>query len=58
MGRTMEVGCGPSVFLGFFGCPERILGVVEDLEELHGVRVQSDDRVVIIRGFVILQLVP
>ena len=31
------------------------LGVVEDLEELHGVRVQSDDRVVIIGGFVIYQ---
>ena len=31
--------------------PREDLGVVEELEELHGIRVQSDDGVVIIGGF-------
>jgi len=27
------------------------MGAVEELGELHGIRVQSDDRVIIIGGF-------
>ena len=54
MGRTAELGRGLSAFWASWESGED-LGVGEDLEKLHGVRVQSDDGVVIIGGFVNLQ---
>ena len=50
MGCTVELGQGPSEDWASLG-PGEDLGVVEELEELHNIRVQSDDRVVIISGF-------
>ena len=50
MGRTMELGRKPSVDWASLGS-RGDLGAVEELEELHGIRVQSDDGVVIIGGF-------
>ena len=50
MGRTAELGHGPSEDWASLG-PGEDLGVVEELVELHNIRVQSDDRVVIISGF-------
>ena len=50
MGRTVELGHGPSVYWAFFR-PGEDLGAVGELEELHGIRAQSDDGVVIIYGF-------
>jgi len=50
MGRTAELGHGPSADRPAWE-PREDLGVVGGLEELHGVRVQSDDGVVIIGGF-------
>ena len=50
MGRTAELGRGLSEDWASLG-PGEDLGAVEELVELHGIRVQSDDRVVIIGGF-------
>ena len=50
MGRTVELGREPSVDWTSLG-PGEDLGAVEKLEELHSIRVQSDDGVVIIGGF-------
>ena len=50
MGRTTELGYGPSTDWASFG-PGEDLGAVGELEELHGVRVRSNDGVVIICGF-------
>jgi hypothetical protein len=50
MGHTTELGCGPNTDWASLG-PREDLGAVGELEELHGVRVQSDDGVVIIGGF-------
>ena len=50
MGRTAELGCGPSTDWASLG-PGEDLDAVGELEELHGVRVQSDDGVVFIGGF-------
>ena len=50
MDRTAMLGRGPSVYWASLG-PEEDLGAVGELEELQDVRVQSDDRVVIIGGF-------
>ena len=50
MGRTTELGHGLSAFWASWESGED-LGAAEELEELHGVRVQSDDGVVIICGF-------
>ena len=49
-GRTVVLGCGPSADRASWNSGED-LGVWEELEELHGVRVQSDNGVVIIGGF-------
>ena len=46
----MELGHRPSVYWASRE-PGEDLGVVGELEILYGVRVQSDDRVVIIGGF-------
>ena len=54
MGHTAVLGRRPSVYWASLE-PGEDLGAVEELEELHGVRVQSDDGVVIIGGFVIHQ---
>ena len=48
--RTLVSGHGPSAYRVSLE-PEEDLGVLEELEELHGVWVQSDDGVVIIGGF-------
>ena len=48
--RTAELGRGPSVDWASLG-PGEDLGAVEELEEFHSIRVQSDDGVVIIGGF-------
>ena len=56
MGRTAMLGRGLSVYWASLE-PGEDLGAVEELEELHGVRVQSNDGVVIIGGFVIHQTV-
>ena len=50
MSRTAELGREPSVDWASLGS-RGDLGAVEELEELHGIWVQSDDRVVIIGGF-------
>ena len=50
MGRTTEWGCGLSASWASSGSGED-LGAVGQLEPLHVIRVQSDDRVVIIDGF-------
>ena len=50
MGRTTELGHGPSACRASWE-PGEDLGAVGELEELHGVRMQSDDGVVIIGGF-------
>ena len=49
MGRTVELGRGPSACWASLG-PGEDLCAVEELEELHGIWVQSDDRVVSIGG--------
>ena len=49
-GRTVEPGRGPSAHWASLGSGED-LGAVEELVELYGIRVQSDDGVVIIGGF-------
>ena len=54
MGRTTELGHGPSVDWASWE-PGEDLGVVRELQMIHGIRVQNDDRVVIIGGFVIYQ---
>ena len=46
----MELGRGLSEDRASLG-PGEDLGAVEKLEELHSIRVQSDDGVVIIGGF-------
>ena len=51
MGRIVELSRGPSTDWASLG-PREDLGVVEELEELQCVRVQSGDGVVIIGGFV------
>ena len=50
MGRTEELGRVLSDRWASLG-PEDDLGAVGELKELHGIRVQSDDGVVIIGGF-------
>ena len=50
MGCTTELGRRLSEDWASLG-PGEDLSVVEELEELHGIRVQSDHRVVIIGGF-------
>ena len=50
MGRTAELGHGSSVDWASLG-PGEDLGAVEELEEFHGIRMQSDNGVVIIGGF-------
>jgi len=50
MGHTTELGRELNAYWASLE-PGEDLGVVEELEELHDVRVQSDDRVVIIGGF-------
>ena len=50
MSSIVESGRGPSADLASLG-PGEDLGAVGELEELQDVRVQSDDRVVIIGGF-------
>ena len=50
MGRTAELGRGPSACRASWE-PGEDLGAVGELEELHGVRIQSDYGVVIIGGF-------
>ena len=55
-GRTVELGRGPSACWASLG-PGEDLGAVEELEELHGIRVQSDDGVVIIGGFFLSRIV-
>ena len=50
MSRTAELGREPSVDWASLGSGGD-LGAVEELEKLHGIRVQSDDGVVIIGGF-------
>ena len=43
--------------IGPFWEPGEDLGAVGELEELHGIRVQSDDGVVIIGGFFLSKIV-
>ena len=50
MGRTAELGHGLGAYWTSLE-PGEDLGAMEELEELHGVRMQSDDGVVIIGGF-------
>jgi len=50
MGRTAELGHRLSEDWASLG-PGEDSGAVEELEDLHGIRVQSDDGVVIIGGF-------
>ena len=50
MGCTAKLGRGLSEDWASLG-PGEDLSVVKELEELHGIRVQSDDRVVIIGSF-------
>jgi len=50
MGRTAELGRMLSDHWASLGHGED-LGAVEGLKELHSIRVQSDDGVVIIGGF-------
>ena len=50
MGRTVELGCEPSVDWASWESGEDP-GAVGDLQMPHGIRVQSDDGVVIIGGF-------
>ena len=50
MGRTAVLGRGLSVDWASLG-PGEDLGAVEELEEFHGIRMQSDNGVVIIGGF-------
>ena len=54
MGHTMELGRGLNAYWASLE-PGEDLGVAEELEALHGIRVQSDDGVVVIGGFVHLQ---
>ena len=49
IGRNAELGRGPSVYWASLG-PGEDLGAAGELEKLHGIRVQSDDGVVIIGG--------
>ena len=50
MGCTEELGRGLSEDWASLGLGEN-MGAVEELDDLHGIRVQSDDGVVIIGGF-------
>ena len=50
MGHTAELGRGLIEDWASLG-PGEDMGAVEELEEFHGIRVQSDDGVVIIGGF-------
>ena len=50
MGHTVELGRGLSAYWTSLE-PREDLGAVEEREELHCVRMQSDDGVVIIGGF-------
>jgi hypothetical protein len=50
MGRTVELGREPSVDWASLG-PREDPGAVGEMQMLHGIRVQSDDGVVIIGGF-------
>ena len=50
MGRTAELGRGLSEDWASLG-PGEDSGAVEELDDLHGIWVQSDDGVVIIGGF-------
>ena len=54
IGHTTVLVHGPSAYWASLE-PGEDLGIVEELEGLHDVRVQSDDGVVIIGGFVIHQ---
>ena len=51
MGRTTELGHGLNAYWVSLE-PGEDLGIAEELEVLHGVRVQSDDGVIIVGGFV------
>ena len=50
MGCTAKLGRGLSEDWASLGLGEN-MGAVEELDDLHGIRVQSDDGVVIIGGF-------
>ena len=50
MGRTVELGSGLSERWASWE-PGEDLGVVGEMQMLHGIRVQSDDGFVIIGGF-------
>ena len=50
MGRTVELGREPSAYWASWE-PGEDPGDVGKLQMLHGIRVQSDDGVVIIGGF-------
>ena len=50
MGHASELDYGPSANWASWE-PGEDLGAMRELEELHGVWVQSDDGVVIIGGF-------
>ena len=50
MGHASELDCGPSANWASWE-PGEDLGAVEELEEFHGIRMQSDNGVVIIGGF-------
>ena len=56
MSSIVESGRGPSADLASLG-PGEDLGAMEELEELHGIQVQSDDGVVIIGGFFLSMIV-
>ena len=55
MGHTAELGRGLSEDWASLG-PGEDMGAVEELEEFHGIRVQSDDGVVIIGGFFLFRI--
>ena len=55
MGRTVEPGRRLSEDWASLG-PREDLGAEEELDELHGIRVQSDDGVVIIGGFFLFRI--
>ena len=52
MGHTAELGCGPSPDWAHWE-PGEDPDAQGELEELHGIPVHSDDRVVIIGGFLV-----
>ena len=54
MGRTAVLGCGLSVYWATLELGED-LDIAEELEALHGIRVQCDDGFIIVGGLVDLQ---